>query len=73
MNWFPRRRPATRYEGITIVLALPIGGAVVAYEFVLANPGYLASTGPLVIAFNALFLTVSVPILLAAVTGVSLL
>lgn len=73
MTWATRRRPAMGYEDVPIDLALPVCAAVVAYGLVLAEPGYRASAGPLAIAFNDLFHTVSVPTLLATVTGIPLL
>lgn len=73
MTWANRFRRANGSGIFPFDLALTVGGAIVAYGLVLANPGYRASAKPMVIAFNTLALTVSVPTLLGTFAGLILL
>lgn len=66
MTWSDRLRRATGIDVIPLDLALTVGGAIVAYGLVLANPGFRASTEPMGIALSVLAL-------LGAFAGITLL
>lgn len=64
---------AAGFNIVPFDLVLTIGGAVVAYGFVLTNPGYRAAAEPLTIDIYNLTITLTVPTLLGTIAGLILL